>query len=168
MCDYYKKNFTRPNLKYHFQIRSSKKMDSVRHRGRSRLSTKSFDPSPTSLNFATSAFDDDNTVELSNIDKIVDKRLRSSKSEEYNRNPLDSKQTCHICIATSFKSKRSLSDSETNSSECKINSILLKHDSSNVIYVKKKMVISGKKVILVPFITQINFKHHALRKCVYF
>ena len=135
-------------------------MDSVRHRGRSRLNTKSFDLSPTSLKFATSAFDDDNTVELSNADKIVNKRLRSSKSVEYNRNPLDSKQTCHICIATSFKSKRSLSDSETNSSDSKRNSILLKHDTSNVTYVKKKMVISGQKVKLFLFITQITFKHY--------
>ena len=138
-------------------------MDSVRHRGRSRLSTKSFDVSPTSLNFATSAVDDDNTVELFNIDKIdkvVDLRLRSSKSAEYNRNPLYSQPTCRICIAKSFKSKRSLSDSETNSSESKRNSILLKHDSSNVTYVKKKIIISGKKVKLGLFIIHITFKHY--------
>ena len=154
-------------MKSTLQIRSSKKMDSVRHRGRSRLSTKSFDLSPTSLNFATSAFDHENTVELSNIEKAVDKRFRNSKRVKYNQNPLDSKQTCRTCIATSFKSNRSLSDSEVDNSETKRNSILVKHDSSNATYVRKKMIISGKKVNLVLFIIQIALIYRLyFDKCV--
>ena len=154
-------------MKSTLQIRSSKKMDSVRHRGRSRLSTKSFDLSPISLNFATSAFDHENTVELSNIDKAVDKRFRNSKSVQYNQNPLDSKETCRTCIATSFKSNRSLSDSEVDNSETKRNSILVKHDSSNATYVRKKMIISGKKVNLVLFIIQIALIYYTLTNVSY-
>ena len=124
-------------MKSSFQIRSSKKMDFVRHRGRSSLSPRNIDK----------------------IDEVVDKSLRSSKSVEYNRSLIYSKPTCQICNEISFKSSRSLSESEAYNSTTKRKSIQLKHESLNVTYVKKKKVISAKKVTLLLSITPISLRY---------
>ena len=109
-------------------------MDSVRHRGRSSLSPRNIDK----------------------IDKVVDKSLRSS---EYNRSLIYSKPTCQICNEVSFKSSRSLSESEAYNSKTKRKSIQLKHESLNVTYVKKKKVISAKKVTLLLSIIPISLRY---------
>ena len=97
-------------IKINQQIRSSKKMDSCRHRGRSQFSEKSLNLLATTSMFPIIKQGDSQSAEMVSMEKIVVHKKRRSRSLSLKRNNNSSKSTCQTDHTAPFMLNRQVSN----------------------------------------------------------